>query len=71
MSKLRINKSLRAYNVYEIDIDYHRVFNLVSNQIGDINESNLNLEQEGAIHLKGLSLPLYAYIPKWLSLIHI
>jgi len=60
-----INKEFKAYNVFELDIDYKRAYNILSDQINEINTTDeLGIKNEG-IYLKNLSLPLFSYSPGW------
>lgn len=65
MSDLVLNRELKAFNVFEFDIDYEKAVELIKTQIEQINQADLMHPTEDSLHLKDWSLPMYAFIPRW------
>jgi len=65
MLNLVVNKSLKAFNVFEFDIDFNTAYKLVQYQVEKINQINLDNKEKGGQYLKKLSPPLFAYFPQW------
>lgn len=61
------NKELRALNVFELDIDYDKVWKLTQPHVEQLNRTVLYKPSINNLHLKSLSLPLYVEIPQWNS----
>ena len=65
MTNLILNRELKAYNVFEFDIDYYKIINQVSSLITELNQTHIYHPTKQRLHLKDLSLPMVAMISQW------
>ena len=59
------NRDLNAYNVFEFDIDYDKAYKLVSPLLEELNQAGLYDTTSETMHLRDMSLPMFAQIPQW------
>ena len=65
MPDLILNQDLKANNVFEFNIEFDKVYNLVSAILEQLNHTSLFDPTKKSIHLSELSLPMFVQIPNW------
>ena len=65
MPDLIFNRNLQAYNVFEFDIEYDKVHELVSPVLKELNQASLYHPTKSTLHIKDMTLPMFVQIPKW------
>ena len=65
MPDLILNRELKAYNVFEFDIDFDKAYKLVCPLLEELDQARLFDTKAKTLHLKDMSLPMFVQIPHW------